>query len=97
MLKAPKIEPVAVGAQQSGKQTVSNPTGKKKTKVSNPKAKGVSKGTEQGDSSEHEILIEGQIGKQHEDPEVWADVKSGKKKGFSIHGHRLREVVFVDG
>jgi len=192
MLKAPKIEPVAVGAQQPGKQTVSNPTGKKKTKVSNPKAKGVSKGTEQGDSSEPEILIEGQISKldedkmqsfgwasvvkidgktvidkqadlieiddiedaayayvqtsgiggdmhrrnedgtpyqastliesmvftpekiaklglpesmpqgwwigmQHEDPEVWADVKSGKKKGFSIHGHGLREVVFVDG
>jgi hypothetical protein len=30
------------------------------------------------------------VGFQVQDPEVWADIKSGKRTGFSIHGHGRR-------
>ena len=36
------------------------------------------------------------IGMQVHDPEVWADVKSGKRTGFSIHGTGRREPILVD-
>lgn len=36
------------------------------------------------------------IGMQVHDPDVWADVKSGKRTGFSIHGSGRRESILVD-
>jgi hypothetical protein len=36
------------------------------------------------------------IGMQVHDPDVWSDVKIGKRKGFSIHGKGHREEVLID-
>jgi len=30
------------------------------------------------------------VGFQVQDPQVWADIRSGKRTGFSIHGHGRR-------